>query len=785
MKSDYRVFRRAAVAACSSMLAFTILPVLPASAEMVTAVAPSPAERAVLQAAAGDPGSAAAQKPNSAKAKVSKEQAVSKVKSLFPILDKAKDGPAELRTDLGDTGPVWDIQWSIEGINSSYGFSSQVDATTGDLTNVYIPDSMFTDKAYYPPKLSREEARTVAEQFAAKAAPALMKKNGKLEESETEISSLRPLFGTYGYTFAFALRQNGVPLAGNSIYISVDSEGRVTQFGYRSDHLEYPDSKPSVSLEQANRKLDEEFKMELGYRPLYRNGGIESWVLSWSPSTSSLLPIDAKSGKRIGYDGSPAAAGASRYAEVPKLGNPFQGNTGGELQGEAAAKRVEQTGFVPESRKLSSESLQQTANSSSSGKEWFLRWSDPSQNKPMAGPPSESYARVDAVSGQIYEFRSEWYSYGGENTKPAGGSKLTPEALKEKAIKLVNQLYPDAANRLKLSLQDEQPLGYGVRASGERFVFIPHYQDLPLDGGVVTVVMDETGKVLEYSAVPYPTPEQIRGDKKTAISEQKAKQEYQDKFNAELQYMTFGGAEGNGTAGGPQAKLVYAPVSEPNHVSAQMLTAAGEWVVQYETFSENRTEPLKDVEGHPAAEALRILAEHRVITPDVQGNVQPNREISAGDWLKMLGMAAYPHELIGGQYMNSSDAKAVAGVKPEDPYYQAVRTGVQFRWIGEDERRDWSAALTRDDLAVMLVSVLNYGKLSGFLGLEDGTVRFTDASVIKHPGAAALAVKLGLLEADGGSFKPEAKVTLGEAAKAIVKLAELQGKVDTPIVRDR
>lgn len=784
MKSDYRVLRRAAVAACSSMLAFTILPVLPASAEMVTAVAPSLAERAALQAASGDPGPAAAQKPNSAKAKISKEQAVAKVKSLFPILDKAKSGAAELRTDLGDTGPVWDIQWSIEGINSSYGFNSQVDATTGDLTNVYIPDSLFTDKAYYPPKLSREEARTAAEQFAAKAAPALMKKNGKLEESEAGFSSVHPLFGTYGYTFAFALRQNGVPVAGNALYISVDSEGRVTQFSYRSDHLEYPDSKPSISLEQANRKLDEEFAMELGYRPIYRNGGIESWVLSWSPSSSSLLPIDAKSGKRLGYDGSPETAGATRYADVPKLGNAFQGNAGGELQGEAAAGRVEQAGFVPQGRKLSSESLQQRGSSAFSGKEWILRWSDPAQNKPMSGPPSESYARVDAASGQVYEFRSEWYSYGGENTKPAGGSKLTPEALKEKAIKLVNQLYPDAASRLKLSLQDEQPLG-PIRTSGERFVFVPHYQDLPLDGGIVTVVMDETGKVLEYSAVPYPTPEQIRGDKKTAISEQKAKQEYQDKFNAELQYMTFGGAEGNGTAGGPQAKLVYAPVPEPNHISAQMLTAAGEWVVQYETFSESQTGTLKDVEGHPAAEALRILAEHRVITPDAQGNVQPNREISAGDWLKMLAMAAYPQELIGGQYMNSSDAPTVAGVKPEDPYYQAVRTGVQFRWIGEDERRDWSAALTRDDLAVMLVSVLNYGKLSGYLGLEDGTVRFTDASAIKHPGAAALAVKLGLLEAEGGAFKPEAKVTLGEAAKAIVKLAELQGKVDTPIVRER
>ncbi|MFP4978141.1 YcdB/YcdC domain-containing protein [Paenibacillus sp. CN-4] len=783
MKSDYRVLRRAAAAACSSMLAFSILPVLPASAEMVTAVAPSPAERAALQAASGDPSPAAVQKPNSAKAKISKEQAVAKVKSLFPILDKAKNGSAELRTDM-DTGPVWDIQWSIEGINSSYGFNSQVDATTGDLTNVYIPDSMFTDKAYYPPKLSREEARTAAEQFAAKAAPALMKKNGKLEESEIGVASLRPLFGPYGYTFAFALRHNGVPIAGNSIFISVDSEGRVTQFGYRSDQLEYPDSKPSISLEQANRKLDEEFKMELGYRPLYRNGGIESWVLSWSPSSSSLLPIDAKSGKRIGYDGSQEAAGATRYADVPKLGNAFQGNAGGELQGEAAAERVEQAGFIPQGRKLSSESLQQRGNSAFSGKEWMLRWSDPAQNKPMAGPPSESYARVDAASGQVYEFRSEWYSYGSENTKPAGGSKLTPEALKEKAIKLVNQLYPEAASRLKLSLQDEQPLG-PVRTNGERFVFVPHYQGLPLDGGIVTVVMDETGKMLEYSAVPYPTPEQIRGDKKTAISEQKAKQEYQDKFNAELQYMTFGGAEGNGTAGGPQAKLVYASVPEPKHISAQMLTAAGEWVMQYETFSESQTGTLKDVEGHPAAEALRILAEHRVITPDAQGNVQPNREISAGDWLKMLGMAAYPQETIGGQYMNSSDAKAVAGVKPEDPYYQAVRTGVEFRWIGEEERRDWSAALNRDDLAVMLVSVLNYGKLSGFLGLEDGTARFTDASAIKHPGAAALAVKLGLLEAEGGAFKPEAKVTLGEAAKAIVKLAELQGKVDTPIVRER
>ncbi|KHF33357.1 hypothetical protein CM49_04464 [Paenibacillus sp. P1XP2] len=57
----------------------------------------------------------------------------------------------------------------------------------------------------------------------------------------------------------------------------------------------------------------------------------------------------------------------------------------------------------------------------------------------------------------------------------------------------------------------------------------------------------------------------------------------------------------------------------------------------------------------------------------------------------------------------------------------------------------------------------------------------SDASAIKDKGAVALMLKLGLMEAPGGKFDPAKPVTRAEAATILVRLAHLQGNVDTPL----
>ena len=61
--------------------------------------------------------------------------------------------------------------------------------------------------------------------------------------------------------------------------------------------------------------------------------------------------------------------------------------------------------------------------------------------------------------------------------------------------------------------------------------------------------------------------------------------------------------------------------------------------------------------------------------------------------------------------------------------------------------------------------------------------QFSDSSSISNKGAVALVVKLGLLKDENGKFNPQQNVTKALAASVIMKLVELQGKIDQPIAQ--
>ncbi|MNC33002.1 hypothetical protein D3C75_813830 [compost metagenome] len=60
--------------------------------------------------------------------------------------------------------------------------------------------------------------------------------------------------------------------------------------------------------------------------------------------------------------------------------------------------------------------------------------------------------------------------------------------------------------------------------------------------------------------------------------------------------------------------------------------------------------------------------------------------------------------------------------------------------------------LSREQLAVLLASFLQYSKISVFLENDTAVSSFSDSASIKNKGAVALAVKLGLMQGDNGKF---------------------------------
>ncbi|MBW4840645.1 MAG: hypothetical protein KZY74_14725, partial [Paenibacillaceae bacterium] len=283
---------------------------LPQGAAFAEDVAASSTSTTTVVVDSGNAGTGSSKSGNTAadpsKAKITKDQAIAKVREWFPALEAATVSQVEYGVNNVYPAPsnqdVWTIQWEVEVENGSYGFSSQVDAITGDLINTYISFPREGNKSYYPPKITREQALEKAKAFISKAVPSLSV--DEVKESDSMFFSDAPtLLGPVNYSFSFSILKNGLTSGFESIYITITGDGEVTQFSRPGEKLDYPSSVPTVSKADAEMKFREEFQVELGYVPVYKNGVISDWVLTWGPASDTTQPINALTGHKINNEG--------------------------------------------------------------------------------------------------------------------------------------------------------------------------------------------------------------------------------------------------------------------------------------------------------------------------------------------------------------------------------------------------------------------------------------------------------------------------------------------------
>lgn len=730
-----------------------------------------------------DVGGQAAVTPDPSKAKITEDQAVAKTRELFPVLKDATVSGVRLGGDNswppGGNQMIWNISWGYEIGGTSYGFSTQVDALNGDLINTYITYPFLQQDAYYPPKLTRADALEQARKFIAKAAPSLGPDDIQLSDNEAMNPVGGSLFGTVQYNFYFKLLKNGLPSASDVLSITVNGNGDILQFSKPAPGLEYPSAKPAISLESAQKKFTDGFAVGLYYIPVYKDNTIEKWVLGWRPQEQSLYSINAQTGKSMDNEGAEASALPVTYEAVPQAKERFQAaGTGKEINAAEAAKLVQQVVAIPAERKPDSQSLG-TGYPNTKQKVWRLAWRDNSSTR-MAAFSASSYAEVDAATGQIYQYQLEQFT-GSKDVKPqpapAGAKKLTQAEAKQQAILLVNRLYDQASSVLKLA---EHGGTWSVLPDGKgfRFQFVRYYNGIPVSDTGVMLAMDIYGRLESYSAAN-PDFSTIQGQPTPAISQSEAVQSYKDRYAIKLQYKLIGGYNNIGYVE-PQVKLVYSPLPANEQDQSEVLDAAtGKWVKVYAYSGQNAGAPAAvDLKGHPAEQALTELVKYGVLVPDADGKINPDQEITVGDWFIFIATAStssYQGDPRG------TEQKTVAGVKPDSEYYKAVSFAANHEWISKDTVLQPDNKLSREQLAVLLASFLQYSKISVFLENDTAVSSFSDSASIKNKGAVALAVRLGLMQGDNGKFNPQQNVTKAGVATVLMKLVELQGKVDQNI----
>lgn len=758
---------------------YVIIPMLSMAMLTPAALVGAESSKTVMISSPAKPVQEEIKAPNPENVKFSKDQAIEKVRQLFPLLKDAQVQEVALGDSYVYPPPanqmVWNIQWNYQKGNSGYGFNSMVDAITGDLISTHIGFPMEADnEAYYPPKVSREEALKIVKSFIAKAAPSLSTEN--LKEKAIPYLVNQPLFGPVRHSFNFERTVQGIPVPEESLNITVDGKGNVIEFHRQASTAKYPSAVAKVNLEEAIKKYKENVNLTLQYIPIHRGSDVEVF-LGFRPAVPDFLVIDALTGEFLAPDGEPLGNGSTAYQDIPKSLEAFKPNASGKpLTAEEAAAIVQKVAKIPDGRSLQGKSLGSYRGNQEQSV-WNLTYRDSKQQ--FYGPESETFAAVDAKTGQILEYEENRFG----RPAPASDDDAKPnkEEAKKKAIELVQQLYPNASEELKF--MELNPFSYYPNAENSiSFGFQRFYEGIPVEGNNVNVTLNAKGQLLRlYTNQTPKLAEKVKG-LSPKISKEEATKRYLEDSTVQLQFLRFGDRWNPEGAANTTVKLVYQQSFKDGlHGGFAIDAADGKWKSGWDPGVESQGDMVKptDIAGHWAEESLQTLLRYQIIKTDLEGRVNPDQTITRGDWLNMIVKSVDPY-YDRGYNEPTTLTELFEDVKKDNPYYPAARWALERQWLEAKERKlQLDQAMTREDLAVSLTHIINYDKLAKFMDAEE--TMFTDSAGIKSKGAVSIIARLGLMQGTNGKFNPESKVTKAQAAAILMGLVKLQGKTDVPI----
>ncbi|QUL53415.1 S-layer homology domain-containing protein [Paenibacillus tritici] len=168
-----------------------------------------------------------------------------------------------------------------------------------------------------------------------------------------------------------------------------------------------------------------------------------------------------------------------------------------------------------------------------------------------------------------------------------------------------------------------------------------------------------------------------------------------------------------------------------------------------------------------AGESITALASRQLLAGDGAGRFAPGREITRGEYLKLMmdayGLAETGHPL------------AFTDAKPGQWYSDAVATASSLGIVHgySDGSFGLAQPITRQELAVIAVRVL---KAAGIQAPDVQTAVFTDAEQIADYAKAAVHTLGGagwMKGRSGGAFAPEASATRAEAVAMLARMMKL------------
>lgn len=602
--------------------------------------------------------------------------------------------------------------------------------------------------ALFPSKVSKDEARGIAESFMKKFSD---RKDYQLETDTFNYYPQQILTEPIRYSFTFARTENEVSIADQRMEVTVLGNGDIVGF-----YNMFSDPKASTFEGIAGikekaamvKKVKENLSVQLNYQINYdfqsNNRSVE---LIYQPM-GNLQGIQAATGKWMTANG--YEAGLPAKTTIEKItANPLPAKQDGITIEEA--KKIAEQFLAIDSDKvtLKIESIQEMDNYNGQPVIYVQYMYQ------YANGGSGSGLEINKNTGEImsyYNMTDHLLMEIGELPQKEG--ELSKEKALIEAVKSLKEWSPSILHNYAMPI--EEPY-FDERLGSYQFAFPRIMNGIVVIGDQINVGIAADGS-LNSMSVSYQEIEDWPSSDEV-ISKQQAKKILEEALSLKLTYMKHAKNQTEN-----HYDLIYLPVFNENPFS-YLNAATGEWNL---SAIENPV-----VIEHPwAEEELNYLINANVLSVKDAGSFNGDAVISKGEALKVL-MNSLTYFYYGGYYPGQENTnQTFENIDPKHPLYQEIERAVEAGILKADSNKfDVDSPITREELSIWMIRILGLEQAA-----KDSSIyklNFVDADQV-HPtniGYVAMANSMGLLKAEENQFEPGREVTYAELAVSTIRLA--------------
>ncbi|ABN53370.1 MAG TPA: peptidase M4 [Hungateiclostridium thermocellum] len=690
------------------------------------------------------------------------EDAIKRVKQLLVIPEENSEFSYSASSSGGVT--LWNLEWQTKGDEGSI-VSVSVDST-GDILNYYYYNYMHQYDSKFPKiSISRDEAKTKAEEIIEKLNPGILDSLKFIQANQYTSIYDR------AYYFRYIRTYNGIPIPSNDISIAIDKQtGELVSYNktWNKDVI-FPSAEKIISLKEAQEAYIKNLGLRLTYNAVIKNDSVRVFP-AYTPIYGSGYYIDAFTGERTMQGAEFVITFNEAVKKSMSLFDSGMGSQGVALTPEEIKAVEEAAGLITQeeaekiARELKVLELDDTfvVDWANLYKEWPTRtnYNWDLRFVKNADKTGEDYSSVDvsinAKTGEIVSFNIN-------KANKEDTVKFDREAAKKIVEKFLKEIQPekfketeyDETTDRAIILYAEKSYSQNEQPAYHVFNYTRKVNGVPFPGNGITVGFDAvTGKIQNYKVewydIEFPSVEK-------ALEIEKIYEIFFEEIGLELQYIIDGNNAvyiekvASDAVASPdnktEARLVYAV----NTKKPAILDAYTGTILYGDgtPYKEDKVLEYTDISDHYAKKQIEMMAEMGI---GLEGpELKPDEKIKQKDFLLLISQVLGEYPFYGKTSLSSDD-------ETEELYKTLIRQGI----VKEGEKNP-EAYLTREESVKFVIRALKYDKVADISEIFNCTFKDKDEINPELIGYVVIAKGLKIVNGHGEYFRPKDELKRADA----------------------